>query len=271
MNLDSLLIVGLIQRNCRGEKIIWQDVDGNNVDFDFVLELDGTTNKRGIPIAFFETFWRRGSRHSKDKARDDSGKLMPMKDTFPTARVLGIISAGDFTNPAKELVKSRGIDLFYVEKNKIISAWQKHDLVIDYHDKSSEEIKNQISSDIIDSINVDINLLNNVANTLMEIVGQQAIKSYIQRLVSQIGAVPQKYIIEIQSKTDGFTFNSYKGVDEFLIDEEPDIRKFDQHQYYGYSVEFYDGDVFNRENLSWQELKQLHSELKYLISYMELK
>ena len=111
-----------IERECRGEKIIWKDVDGNDVDYDFVMELNGTPTKKGTLVAAFETFWRRGSRHSKDKARDDTGKLLPLKDTYPTARVIGIISAGDFTLPAKELVKSRGVDLFYIEKSKIISA-----------------------------------------------------------------------------------------------------------------------------------------------------
>ena len=56
-------------------KIQWKDEDGNTVDFDFVLELDGTPDSVGVPVAFVECFWRRGSRHSKDKARDDSGKL----------------------------------------------------------------------------------------------------------------------------------------------------------------------------------------------------
>ena len=67
------------------DKIIWKDEDDNEVDYDFVMELDGTDETRGIPVAFFECFWRRGARHSKDKARDDSGKLMPMRDVHPTA------------------------------------------------------------------------------------------------------------------------------------------------------------------------------------------
>src|SRR5437016_12584368 len=60
-------------RPARGDKITWSDADGNSVDYDFVMELDGSDTAPGIPVAFFECFWRRGSRHSKDKARDDSG------------------------------------------------------------------------------------------------------------------------------------------------------------------------------------------------------
>lgn len=41
------------------DKIIWRDEDNNEVDYDFVMELDGTDGKRGIPVAFLECFWRR--------------------------------------------------------------------------------------------------------------------------------------------------------------------------------------------------------------------
>jgi len=93
-----------IKRPARGEKISWKDDDGNIVDYDFVLELGGNEEVVGIPVAFLECFWRRGSRHSKDKARDDSGKLIPMRSTYPTARFLGIVAAGHFTDPACERV-----------------------------------------------------------------------------------------------------------------------------------------------------------------------
>jgi len=141
------------ERSCRGSKIIWQDLDGNDVDYDFVLELGGTDSKKGIPLAFFETFWRRGSRHSKDKARDDSGKLMPMKITYPTARILGIISAGDFTRPAQELVHSRGIDLFYIPKMHICKAWSGAGIEVDYDDKATEAVKSDVADAVVNSLN----------------------------------------------------------------------------------------------------------------------
>jgi hypothetical protein len=52
----------------RGDKFLWADEDENAVDYDFVMELKGSAERLGIPVAFFECFWRRGSRHSKDKA-----------------------------------------------------------------------------------------------------------------------------------------------------------------------------------------------------------
>jgi hypothetical protein len=118
------------KRTCRGDKILWRDADGNDVDYDFVLELEGSPEKAGVPVGFIETFWRRGARHSKDKARDDLGKLLPMRNTYPTARFLGILALGDFTAPAREFVSNRKITLFYVPKDKAIEAFKKNGLTL---------------------------------------------------------------------------------------------------------------------------------------------
>lgn len=75
-----------INRPVREGKILWNDLDGNSVDYDCVLELGGSEHQLGISVAFVECFWRRGVRHSKDKARDDSGKLIPMRESYPTAK-----------------------------------------------------------------------------------------------------------------------------------------------------------------------------------------
>ncbi|MFP4093564.1 MAG: hypothetical protein ACLFUB_03695 [Cyclobacteriaceae bacterium] len=267
--LDLYLDTRFKKRNCRREKIIWKDVDGNNVDYDFVMELGGSEDEKGVPVAFFETFWRRGSRHSKDKARDDTGKLLPMKSTFPTARILGLVSAGDFTGPARELVISRGVELFYVEKQKIVDAWLQHGLTIDYPDKSSEEEKAKIAEKVITRIRKDEELLSKISSTLVEIIKPKSIDSFCMRLIGKIGASPQKYLIQIQSKSKPILFEKYSDVDEFLGNSEPNVVKFEKTQYYGYHVDFTDGDEFFRENLTWIELKKLHEDLKQLVRKVE--
>ena len=258
-----------VKRDCRGEKIIWRDLDGNDVDYDFVLELNGSNEKMGTPIAAFETFWRRGKRHSKDKARDDTGKLIPLKRTYPTARVIGIISAGDFTTPAKELVISRNVDLFYVDKENIISAWKNNGLTIDYPDKSTEEIKSKLAKDVIDAIENDKSILSRIAEELVKLVNPITIEAYKKRLVANIGAIPQRFSIQIQTKSAPIEFNSYTEVDEFLNGEEPNIEQLEIHQLYSYQVQFFNGDEFQRENLDWKEIKELHNNLRELISHLE--
>lgn len=50
----------VVSRSCRSDKVQWSDTEGNFVDYDYVLELGGSASGKGIPVAFLESFWRRG-------------------------------------------------------------------------------------------------------------------------------------------------------------------------------------------------------------------
>lgn len=256
------------KRTCRGSKILWKDSQGNSVDYDFALEIGGTDDKKGVPVAFFETFWRRGARHSKDKARDDSGKLMPAKESFPTARVIGIISAGDFTEPARELVLSRGIDLFYVDKSKIIEAWAKHDIEIDYDDSLPEDKKSIIVSKAVEYLKNNKKAPEEIAQTLRELVGETSLKSYIFRLIGKLGAIPQHYQLVIHKSSKPIVFSDIKEVRIFLSSEEPNRVEFEKDQLYTYEVVFGDGDSYFGEELNWTQLNSIHQQLEVLINHM---
>ncbi|MEO0683614.1 MAG: hypothetical protein AAFY76_00855 [Cyanobacteria bacterium J06649_11] len=257
------------QRDCRGEKILWQDYEGNQVDYDFVLELNGSNKDFGAPVAAFETFWRRGSRHSKDKARDDTGKLVPLKYTYPTLRVIGIISAGDFTKPAKELVYSRGVDLFYVDKKNIIDAWMNCGLVVDYPDRSSEEEKSKLTKLVTDKINSEPTTLKKVADELVRLVTPATIKGYKDRLIASIGSTPQRFVIQIQTKSLPIEFSSHEDANDFFEAEEPNMVDVADSQTYSYQVHFFNGDEFQRENLEWSEIRELHNDLRDLVLHLQ--
>jgi hypothetical protein len=152
-----------------------------------------------------------------------------------------------------------------VEKQKIVDAWAKCDLDIDYPDDSSESIKANVSMKIINELKKNPLLYQTIAAELLELCNQKAIDSYIHRLVGKIGAIPQKYSIQIQSKTKPIEFESHIEVDSFLQNKEPTISNYEKKQYYGYTVDFSDGDEFVRDGLSWQELIQLHNNLKQLV------
>jgi hypothetical protein len=251
-----------------GEKVLWEDADGNAVDYDFVFELREKPDERGIPVAFFETFWRRGSRHSKDKARDDSGKLVYMRDTYPTARALAIVAGGDFTRPAQDLVRSRGIELWYTSKDNVLSAWADEGMVIDYPDKSAEAVKQKITAAVEERLQKDPELQERVARRLFERIGKASIESFTSRVFSILSAVPQEFIVHIQ-ETRAQSFASLGEITSFLQGPEPTNMIGDMVRSYRYEVLFGDGDVFFRDGLQWEELRKLHSELKVLIDHME--
>ena len=255
-------------RTCRGDKLIWEDSDGNGVDYDFIFELGGTDDHRGIPVAFFETFWRRGSRHSKDKARDDSGKLLGMRDAFPTARLLGIVAAGDFTRPAQELIRSRHIDLFYTSKEKVLSAWQDNGVVIDYPDKLGEDQKRTIATAAQAMIAGNSELLQTIADSVINKIGAAEIKAFTDRVAGHIGATPQEYRIFVIDQ-DAKQFWTRAEVDQFLLGSEPALDSANAVRVYAYEVLFGDGDSFSRDDLEWRELRELHSQLDSLVEHME--
>tara|TARA_R100001143_G_scaffold561_2_gene1306 strand:- start:287 stop:1228 length:942 start_codon:yes stop_codon:yes gene_type:complete len=257
-------------RACRKGKILWSDLDGNRVDYDFVLELGGNDSERGIPLAFFETFWRRGARHSKDKARDDSGKLGPMRDTYPTARVLGIIAAGDFTHPAQELVRSRGIDLFYIPKRKICDAWETSGVPVDYPDNADETTKAAIANNAESLLN--ISLKETIKNKLLDSIGTPVFDSYVQRVIAGIAALPIEFRITSFLIGEPAIFTSPEEALVFLKTEHK-IEVMGTTRLFNYQVVFSDGTFFERSELPSNTAIELHESVcavgNYFAKYHE--
>ena len=262
--LDLFVDSRFVDRSVRAGKIIWNDVDGNAVDYDAVLELGGTKDKRGIPVAFVECFWRRGSRHSKDKARDDSGKLLPMKDTYPTARFLGIVSAGDFTGPARELVLTRGIDLFYIPKSKIVQSFSDCHLTMDYPDKLPEIDKAAIVQEFEKSFGTYKRI--EVREKLLELVGETEINSYVDRLKSRLSALPQEIRFVLRHDSQPISFDSVAEAGVFL--DKPTFKMDSPDETYIYQITYTDGTEFVKDVSSIGELRALHKEIQILETHM---
>ena len=115
------------RRARRGQsKVIWQDGYGNKHDLDYVLERDGTDEKRGVPVAFIESAWRRYTKHSKNKAQEIEAAVIPVALTFSRYQpFLGAVLAGEFTRSAREQLKSNGFSVLYVPYESILVAFEK--------------------------------------------------------------------------------------------------------------------------------------------------
>lgn len=254
------------RRPARGEKLIWRDEDGNSVDYDFVMELDGTDDERGIPVAFVESFWRRGKRHSKDKARDDSGKLVPMRQLHPTARFLGIIAGGDFTAPARELIRSREIDLFYVPKEKIVAAFDALGLEMDYPDRSLEDVKKRLVDEFDRRLTEQIR--EDAADKLKQLIGRGAITSYVNRVLAALGALPQEIRFIARRSSSPCVFESIADASTFL--QSPKFDFAAPGESYVYEITYSDGSEFMREVATLAQLVQLHEQIERLARHVDL-
>jgi hypothetical protein len=262
--LNLFLDNRFIERPVRGEKIVWEDGEGNSVDYDFVLELNGRTDHRGIPVAFVECAWRRGARHSKDKARDDSGKLLPMRGSYPTARFLGMVVAGDFTEPARELVSSRGIDLFYVSKDKVVQAFRQVGLTVDYPDDAPEAEKARLATAFERRFTTDKHP--EVAQRLIDLLGQPAVTSYVDRVRAKLSALPEEIRLILRHESTPIVFRSLDEVSAFL--ENPSFTMNTPRTTYVYQVTYTDGSEFEETIFTISKLKELHNELRLLCDHM---
>jgi len=262
--LDLFVDTRFVTRSSRNNKIIWIDLDDNKVDYDAVLEIGGSPTKQGVPVAFLECFWRRGSRHSKDKARDDSGKLMPMRETYPTARFLGIIAAGDFTVPARELIKSRDIDLFYVVKSKIIEAFSNCGLTMDYDDKLNEDEKSLIVNKFVEDFTKSKKI--EVKKELLKIIGTTTMDGYVNRIKSALSALPQEIRIILRKSSEPIVFESVEETSNFIKDPNFNIEVTEQS--FVYEVTYSDGTEFAKELDTLEQLKELHEEIEMLENHM---
>ena len=108
----------------KGRKVTWADKYGNDHDLDFVIEKGGTERDIGRPVAFIEAAWRRYTKHSRNKAQEIQGAILPIADKFRWDKpFLGVVVAGDFTEGSLNQLRSVGFRVLYFPYESIVAAF----------------------------------------------------------------------------------------------------------------------------------------------------
>lgn len=120
-------------------KASWLDLKGNVHDLDYVLEVGGSEEVIGRPKAFIEAAYRRYTKHSRNKAQEMQGAIIPLAETHAKDRpFLGVVLAGVFTQGSINQLRSHGFGVLYFPFDGIVAAFQK--VGIDAHfDESSSD------------------------------------------------------------------------------------------------------------------------------------
>ena len=120
-------------------KVRWTDGLGNAHDLDFVLERAGDEAQRGRPAAFIETAWRRYTKHSRAKAQEIQGALLPLllhhSDVKPFA---GAVVAGQWTAGALTQMRSSGFAVLHVSYNDIVDAFGSFGIDVDSDERTPD-------------------------------------------------------------------------------------------------------------------------------------
>ena len=105
-------------------KVAWEDSYGNTHDLDYVLEEDGNEEEVGHPRAFIEIAWRRYTKHSRNKAQEIQGAVLPLAETYQKCGpFLGAVLAGDFTEASRDQLRSHGFRVAYASYDMIVRAF----------------------------------------------------------------------------------------------------------------------------------------------------
>lgn len=107
-----------------GKKVSWIDRYGNSHDLDFVIERGGSGTALGRPLAFIEAAWRRYTKHSRNKAQEIQGAVLPIAEKYEWDKpFLGVILAGVFTENSLTQMKSSGFEVALFPYETIVAAF----------------------------------------------------------------------------------------------------------------------------------------------------
>jgi len=113
-------------REARGgkRKVAWVDDRGNTHDLDYVIEADGSQEVIGTPKAFIEVAWRRYTKHSRNKAQEIQGAIVPLAERYSSSHpFLGVVLAGVFTEGSLNQLRSHGFTVLYFPYESVVAAF----------------------------------------------------------------------------------------------------------------------------------------------------
>lgn len=129
-----------------GKKVTWKDDLGNTHDLDHVLERGGSDQELGIPVAFIETAWRRYTKHSRNKAQEIQGAILPLLATWAHARPFaGVVLAGVWTKGSLTQLASNGFSILHVPYDTVIDVFGTRGIDVFYEETTSDSyLRSQI-------------------------------------------------------------------------------------------------------------------------------
>lgn len=132
----------------KGTKVTWLDKYDCEHDLDFVIEKDGSADLRGRPLAFIETAWRRYTKHSKNKAQEIQGAILPTAEKhWRDAPFLGVVLVGIFTRQAISQMEKTGFRVLYVHRSAITGAFERAGIPVNFDESTPDkEFKKAVRS-----------------------------------------------------------------------------------------------------------------------------
>lgn len=125
----------------RGVKCTWLDNNGNKHDLDYVMELGGTPEQVGTPVAFIEIAWRRYTKHSRNKAQEIQGAIEPLAEKYHQSMPFkGAVLAGEFTSGALDQLQSLGFNIVHFPYSAVVGAFKEVGIDASTYEATPDEV-----------------------------------------------------------------------------------------------------------------------------------
>jgi hypothetical protein len=213
------------QRTARkGKKVTWEDPYGNVHDLDYVLERDGTNETTGTPVAFIEVDWRRYTKHSRNKAQEIQGAILPLAEKFQWSNpFLGAVLAGVFTEGSLDQLRSLGFRVLYFPYDTLVAAFAAEGIDIQFNESTPDTVfRNCIKT--IES--AALFKMQSIKDHLIS-ANQQELEGFMISLTERLDRMVEKVVvIPLYGRS-----TEYATIDDAL-------RFLDQHHIYEGSGEF---------------------------------
>lgn len=129
-------------RPARGglNKVSWTDRQGNIHDLDYVIEAGGSETHLGVPKAFIEIAWRRYTKHSRNKAQEIQGAILPLAETYHESHpFLGVVLAGQFTENSLTQLRSNQFHVLYFPYQSVVDAFSSVKVNVSFDEETSDQ------------------------------------------------------------------------------------------------------------------------------------
>lgn len=92
-----------------------------------MLERNGSDTRQGEPVAFIETAWRRYTKHSRNKAQEIQGAILPLCETHTfAAPFVGVVLAGEFSPDTLTQLRSHQFQVLHFSYKSVLEVFHRY-------------------------------------------------------------------------------------------------------------------------------------------------
>lgn len=173
-----------------GKKVCWEDKYGNKHDLDFVIEVGGSETVRGMPVAFIEAAWRRYTKHSKNKAQEIQGAILPIIELHHlSAPFFGAVLAGEFTGNALAQLRNNKFAVLYIPYRQVVDSFATIGFDVEFDEDTPDAT--------FAEANVRLAALSEAEKSQVRVALVAASKSETDTFMASLQATLERFIVQI--------------------------------------------------------------------------